>query len=82
MNLHFHFIWQFSVDDLKAQPNQTTCWDGVRNYQVGAHGGTEIAVGGRWLCPQLVPVPEAFPFGALCLFIQVHFGGDLKLTPA
>ncbi|NWH81135.1 THYN1 protein, partial [Piaya cayana] len=24
---------QFSIDDLKAQPNQTTCWDGVRNYQ-------------------------------------------------
>ncbi|NXB94189.1 THYN1 protein, partial [Vidua chalybeata] len=24
---------KFSVDDLKAQPNQTTCWDGVRNYQ-------------------------------------------------
>ncbi|NWW59495.1 THYN1 protein, partial [Ifrita kowaldi] len=24
---------KFSIDDLKAQPNQTTCWDGVRNYQ-------------------------------------------------
>ncbi|NXS81360.1 THYN1 protein, partial [Erpornis zantholeuca] len=24
---------KFSVDDLKAEPNQTTCWDGVRNYQ-------------------------------------------------
>ncbi|NWW56200.1 THYN1 protein, partial [Ifrita kowaldi] len=23
----------FSIDDLKAQPNQTTCWDGVRNYE-------------------------------------------------
>lgn len=28
--------------------------------------------------PQLVPVPEAFPLGALCLFMQVHFGRDLK----
>lgn len=23
----------FSIDDLKRSPNQTTCWDGVRNYQ-------------------------------------------------
>lgn len=24
----------FSIDDLEIAPNQTTCWDGVRNYQV------------------------------------------------
>ncbi|NWT08419.1 THYN1 protein, partial [Vireo altiloquus] len=24
---------KFGIDDLKAQPNQTTCWDGVRNYE-------------------------------------------------
>ncbi|GFR69371.1 thymocyte nuclear protein 1 [Elysia marginata] len=24
---------KFSFDDLKASPNQTSCWDGVRNYQ-------------------------------------------------
>lgn len=23
----------FSIDDLKAAPKKTTCWDGVRNYQ-------------------------------------------------
>jgi predicted RNA-binding protein with PUA-like domain len=23
----------FSIDDLAKSPNQTTCWDGVRNYQ-------------------------------------------------
>lgn len=23
----------FSIDDLKNAPEQTTCWDGVRNYQ-------------------------------------------------
>ncbi len=23
----------FSIDDLIRSPNQTTCWDGVRNYQ-------------------------------------------------
>ncbi len=23
----------FSIDDLKRSKNQTTCWDGVRNYQ-------------------------------------------------
>ncbi|XP_030078275.1 thymocyte nuclear protein 1 isoform X2 [Microcaecilia unicolor] len=25
---------KFSIEDLKAQPNQTACWDGVRNYQI------------------------------------------------
>ena len=29
------FLAQFSIEDLQAQPRQTTCWDGVRNYQVG-----------------------------------------------
>ncbi|RUS69893.1 hypothetical protein EGW08_022344 [Elysia chlorotica] len=24
---------KFSFDDLKSSPNQTACWDGVRNYQ-------------------------------------------------
>ncbi|KAL1773698.1 Thymocyte nuclear 1 [Sigmodon hispidus] len=24
---------KFSIKDLKAQPKQTTCWDGVHNYQ-------------------------------------------------
>ncbi|XP_014443857.1 thymocyte nuclear protein 1 isoform X1 [Tupaia chinensis] len=24
---------KFSIEDLRAQPKQTTCWDGVRNYQ-------------------------------------------------
>jgi len=23
----------FSIDDLRGSPKQTTCWDGVRNYQ-------------------------------------------------
>lgn len=28
------FALQFGIEDLKAQPEQTACWDGVRNYQV------------------------------------------------
>src|SRR5262245_45419521 len=24
----------FSIDDLSSRPKQTSCWDGVRNYQV------------------------------------------------
>jgi len=23
----------FSIDDLRAAPNQTTSWEGIRNYQ-------------------------------------------------
>ncbi|XP_044524255.1 thymocyte nuclear protein 1 isoform X2 [Gracilinanus agilis] len=25
---------KFGIEDLKAQPKQTACWDGVRNYQI------------------------------------------------
>ena len=25
---------QFGIDDLQKEPDQTTGWDGVRNYQV------------------------------------------------
>ncbi|XP_046718749.1 thymocyte nuclear protein 1 isoform X2 [Silurus meridionalis] len=25
---------KFGIEDLKACPNQTSCWDGVRNYQI------------------------------------------------
>ena len=24
---------KFGLDDLKKEPNETACWDGVRNYQ-------------------------------------------------
>ncbi|KYO38978.1 thymocyte nuclear protein 1 [Alligator mississippiensis] len=24
---------KFGIEDLKAEPNQTACWDGIRNYQ-------------------------------------------------
>lgn len=30
----FLFSLQFGIEDLKALPDQTSCWDGVRNYQV------------------------------------------------
>ena len=32
--IYIAFIFQFSFDDLKSSPDQTACWDGVRNYQV------------------------------------------------
>ena len=24
---------KFGIEDLKSEPDQTACWDGVRNYQ-------------------------------------------------
>ncbi|MEN9837601.1 MAG: hypothetical protein RLZ79_1269 [Pseudomonadota bacterium] len=35
----------FSIDDLARAPRQTTCWDGVRNYQVRNMLRDEMAVG-------------------------------------
>jgi predicted RNA-binding protein with PUA-like domain len=35
----------FSIDDLAAAPGQTTCWEGVRNYQARNLLRDDIAVG-------------------------------------
>ncbi|XP_072810254.1 thymocyte nuclear protein 1 isoform X1 [Vicugna pacos] len=35
---------KFSIEDLKAQPEQTACWDGVRNYQSLPAGGEDSSV--------------------------------------
>ena len=32
--LLFVSFCQFGIEDLKNEPEQTACWDGVRNYQV------------------------------------------------
>ncbi|WP_231615530.1 EVE domain-containing protein [Novipirellula artificiosorum] len=39
----------FSIDDLAAQVDQTTCWEGVRNYQARNLLRDEIEVGDRVL---------------------------------
>jgi predicted RNA-binding protein with PUA-like domain len=35
----------FSIDDLRAAPNQTTYWDGVRNYQARNYMRDSMRVG-------------------------------------
>ncbi len=35
----------FSIDDLAACPNQTACWDGVRNYQARSFLRDQIQLG-------------------------------------
>ncbi|MDG2991801.1 EVE domain-containing protein [Candidatus Synechococcus calcipolaris G9] len=39
----------FSWDDLKQAPNQTTCWEGVRNYQARNFMRDQMALGDRVL---------------------------------
>lgn len=39
----------FSIDDLAASPNRTTCWDGVRNYQARNFLRDDFRVGDRVL---------------------------------
>jgi predicted RNA-binding protein with PUA-like domain len=39
----------FSIQHLAAAPRQTTCWDGVRNYQARNYLRDEIHVGDRAL---------------------------------
>jgi predicted RNA-binding protein with PUA-like domain len=35
----------YSIDDLAAAPDQTTCWDGVRNYQARNYMRDEMTAG-------------------------------------
>lgn len=35
----------FSIEDLKHAPHQTTCWDGVRNYQARNFMRDEMRIG-------------------------------------
>jgi predicted RNA-binding protein with PUA-like domain len=35
----------FSIDDLAAEKNKTTCWDGVRNYQARNYMRDQMKVG-------------------------------------
>ena len=35
----------YSIQDLAAEPNKTTCWDGVRNYQARNFMRDEMSVG-------------------------------------
>lgn len=37
----------YSIDDLAREPNQTTCWDGIRNYQARNLLRDEVQVGDR-----------------------------------
>jgi predicted RNA-binding protein with PUA-like domain len=39
----------FSIQDLKASPKQTTCWDGVRNYQARNTLRDQMKLGDRVL---------------------------------
>jgi predicted RNA-binding protein with PUA-like domain len=39
----------YSIDDLEQEPNQTTCWEGVRNYQARNLLRDEIQAGDKVL---------------------------------
>jgi predicted RNA-binding protein with PUA-like domain len=39
----------FSIDDLRASPNQSTHWDGVRNYQARNFIRNEMSIGDQVL---------------------------------
>jgi predicted RNA-binding protein with PUA-like domain len=40
---------EFSIADLRASPNQTACWDGVRNYQARNLMRDDMQIGDRVL---------------------------------
>jgi predicted RNA-binding protein with PUA-like domain len=80
----------FSIDDLAAAPHQTTCWDGVRNYQARNSLRDDVKPGDRVLFyhssadpPAIVGaavvVREGYPDNTAWQKASHHF--DLKSTP-
>jgi len=80
----------FSIDDLAASPNQTTCWDGVRNYQARNFIRDEMLLGDGVLfyhsnaepaavVGTAVVVREAYPDHTAWLPGDDHF--DPKASP-
>lgn len=80
----------FSIQDLAQAPAQTTCWDGVRNYQARNYMRDEMRVGERVLLyhssadpPAVVGtatiVREAYPDPTSWDAADSHF--DPKSTP-
>ncbi|HQU43872.1 MAG TPA: EVE domain-containing protein [Pirellulales bacterium] len=80
----------FSIQDLAAAPNRTTCWDGVRNYQARNFMRDEMRVGDRVLFyhsnadpPAIVGtaivVREAYPDPTAWKRGDAHF--DPKASP-
>jgi predicted RNA-binding protein with PUA-like domain len=49
----------FSIDDWAKEPNQTTCWDGVRNYQARNFLRDQMQVGDGVLIYHSSTVPPA-----------------------
>ena len=58
----------FSLDDLKKSKNQTTCWDGVRNYQARNFIRDEMKTGDEVLFYYSNTEPNAV-FG-ICLIVK------------
>lgn len=57
----FRFVPQFGIEDLKALPGQSSCWDGVRNYQVEAQTqrSPRVTSPQRWCdSEQLILIPS------------------------
>ncbi len=80
----------FSINDLAVCPDQTTCWDGVRNYQARNFMRDEMRVGDGVLFyhsnadPPVVAgtakvVREAYPDHSAWLPLDKHF--DPKASP-
>lgn len=80
----------FSIQDLAAAPERTTCWDGVRNYQARNFMRDEMRVGDRVLFyhsnaqpPAIVGtakvVREAYPDATAWNPADHHF--DPKASP-
>lgn len=38
---------KFGIEDLKREPDQTACWDGVRNYQARNFMRDQMKIGDK-----------------------------------
>jgi predicted RNA-binding protein with PUA-like domain len=61
----------YSIEDLSREPQQTTCWDGVRNYQARNFMRDEMQVGDRVLIYHSNAKPPAV-VGTACVVREAY----------
>jgi len=69
----------FSLDDLKKCKNQTTCWDGVRNYQARNFIRDEMKTGDEVLFYYSQSEPNAV-FG-ICTIVKDSYPDPSQFNP-
>ena len=70
---------EFSIEDLEKSKNQTTCWDGVRNYQARNFIRDEMKIGDKVLFYHSNAEPNAIV--GICEVVREAYSDHTQFDP-